>query len=91
MGSQYDRALLVKHPRLNLYVVGHTDTGSVTHNQSLSSARAKAVAQQLTEHYSTAAARLSPAGVGPHAHQASNDNEAGRTLNRRVELVKRVE
>ncbi|QJD60202.1 OmpA family protein [Pseudomonas sp. gcc21] len=83
--------LLGKHPGLKLYVVGHTDdTGSVTHNQSLSSARAKAVVQQLTQQYGIAPARLSPAGVGPHAPQASNHNDAGRTLNRRVELVKRV-
>lgn len=84
--------LLNKHVGLNLYVVGHTDdTGPVAHNQSLSSARAKAVVQQLTQQYSIASARLSAAGVGPHAPQASNDNEAGRTLNRRVELVKRVD
>ena len=84
--------LLNKHASLNLYVVGHTDdTGPVAHNQSLSSARAKAVVSQLTQHHSIASARLSAAGVGPHAPQASNDNEAGRTLNRRVELVKRVE
>lgn len=84
--------LLNKHNELNLYVVGHTDdTGAVAHNQLLSSARAKAVVQQLTQQYSIAATRLSAAGVGPHAPQASNDNEAGRTLNRRVELVKRVQ
>ncbi len=82
--------LLSKHAELNLYVVGHTDdTGSVQHNQSLSSARAKAVVDRLIQS-GIAGARLSPVGVGPHAPQGSNDNEAGRTLNRRVELVKRL-
>lgn len=82
--------LLDKHAGLKLYVVGHTDdTGSVQHNQSLSSARAKAVVDRLIQS-GIAATRLSPVGVGPHAPQGSNDNEAGRTLNRRVELVKRL-
>jgi hypothetical protein len=39
-------------------------------------------------YYKVAAARLHPDGVGPLAPVASNDDEAGRTKNRRVELVK---
>jgi len=33
--------------------------------------------------------RLTPRGVGPLAPIGSNDSEAGRALNRRVELVKK--
>jgi outer membrane protein OmpA-like peptidoglycan-associated protein len=35
-----------------------------------------------------AAGRLQSFGNGPYAPLASNDDEAGRALNRRVELVK---
>jgi len=42
----------------------------------------------LTTTHKIAAARLHADGVGPLAPVASNDNEAGRAKNRRVELVK---
>ncbi|MFN3580848.1 MAG: OmpA family protein [Pseudomonas sp.] len=83
--------LLKQHPELRLYVVGHTDdTGSEQHNQRLSAARASAVVDALQRDHAVAAGRLSPAGVGPYAPAAGNSNEAGRELNRRVELVQRL-
>ncbi len=54
----------------------------------LSRSRAAAVVQALTTKYGIPASRLAPFGVGPYAPVASNDSEAGRALNRRVELVK---
>lgn len=83
-------ALLNDHPDLEAFVVGHTDTaGSLDHNMDLAERRAAAVVQALVVEHGIAADRLSPHGVGPLAPVASNETEAGRALNRRVELVKR--
>jgi OOP family OmpA-OmpF porin len=81
--------LLQQDPKLSLYVVGHTDNvGALASNMDLSRRRATAVAQALTTTYGIPAARLNAQGAGPLAPVASNDGEAGRTKNRRVELVK---
>lgn len=80
--------LLEKNPRLRVYVVGHTDAeGKLDDNLKLSEARAAAVARALIEQ-GIAANRLVPRGVGPLSPIASNAAEAGRKLNRRVELVR---
>ena len=81
--------LLKQEPNLKLYVVGHTDNvGEITYNMKLSLARAEAVVKALVEKYGVAQNQLKPYGVGPLAPVASNETEEGRTLNRRVELVK---
>jgi OOP family OmpA-OmpF porin len=81
--------LLKAQPTLKLHVVGHTDNvAGLDLNLKLSKARAEAVVQALTNRHGIAAGRLIPHGVGPVAPAASNDTEAGRTINRRVELVK---
>ena len=81
--------LLQQNAKLKVYVVGHTDDqGTLESNMDLSRRRSAAVVQTLTVKYGVAAARLSGQGVGPLAPVASNDSEAGRAKNRRVELVK---
>jgi outer membrane protein OmpA-like peptidoglycan-associated protein len=81
--------LLKENPTLKVYVVGHTDNvGALAGNIDLSKRRAASVVQALTTQYGIAAIRLQPYGDGPYAPIASNDSEDGRTLNRRVELVK---
>jgi OmpA-OmpF porin, OOP family len=81
--------LLKDDPRLKVYVVGHTDNvGGLAANMDLSKRRAAAVVLSLTTKYGVPAAQLQPYGNGPYAPVASNDSEDGRTLNRRVELVK---
>jgi len=81
--------LLKQNPRLKVYVVGHTDNvGGLAANMDLSKRRAAAVVQLLTTKYAIPADRLQSFGAGPYAPIASNDSEDGRTLNRRVELVK---
>ena len=81
--------LLKQDPRLKLYVVGHTDNvGTLSANMELSRQRAAAVVRELTTKYAVAADRLQPYGDGPYAPVTSNDTADGRTLNRRVELVK---
>lgn len=81
--------LLKLEPGLRLKVVGHTDmTGSLEANLKLSQARGEAVVQVLVAQHGIAPSRLKGYGVGPLSPVASNDSEAGRSKNRRVELVK---
>jgi OOP family OmpA-OmpF porin len=81
--------LLKQDPKLKIYVVGHTDNvGALAGNLDLSRKRAAAVIEVLAGKYAIAADRMQPFGNGPYSPVASNDSEDGRTLNRRVELVK---
>ena len=74
--------------KLKLYVVGHTDNvGTFASNLTLSNSRADAVVKALVGRYGIAASRLQPFGAGPTAPVQSNQTEAGRAKNRRVELV----
>ena len=80
---------LGQEPRLNVYVVGHTDNvGTYDYNMGLSQRRAAAVVTALTSQHGVAANRLKPAGAGPLAPVAPNDSDDSRAKNRRVELVK---
>ena len=80
--------LLAGQPQLNVFIVGHTDSqGSYDYNLDLSRRRAEAVAAELARSYRIAPARLRAAGVGLLAPVGSNATDAGRALNRRVELV----
>ncbi len=80
--------MLKGDPSLKVYVVGHTDNvGGLAANMDLSKRRAAAVVLLLTTKYGVPAGQLQPYGDGPYAPVASNKSEAGRALNRRVELV----
>lgn len=80
--------LLRSQPDLKVYIVGHTDNqGGYDYNLQLSRRRAEAVVLDLAKSYGVGRARLSSAGVGFLSPIGSNANEAGRALNRRVELV----
>ena len=75
------------NPAAKVYIVGHTDNqGPLDHNQALSDRRAKAVVAFLTGQ-GVAANRMVGRGVGPLSPKASNADDAGRTKNRRVEMV----
>lgn len=81
--------LLMADKALKLYVVGHTDnTGTFDANIKLSMERAASVINALVTQHSVEAARLRAFGDGPTAPVATNENEEGKSLNRRVELVK---
>lgn len=80
--------LLNNNPKLDLLVVGHTDSrGSFEYNLELSRRRAHAVVDVLVHDFGIDPARLKPFGVSSAAPRASNDNPIGRSRNRRVELV----
>lgn len=80
-------ALLKSQPSLKVYIVGHTDnTGTLVHNLALSQQRADAVVKALAAR-GIAADRMGAKGLGSYAPVASNQSDAGRAQNRRVELV----
>ncbi|PLW83484.1 hypothetical protein CWI75_03770 [Kineobactrum sediminis] len=82
--------LLAEKAELNVYIVGHTDNvGTVENNLALSRNRAAAVVTALETRFGAVAGRAVAAGVASYAPLASNATEAGRALNRRVELVLR--
>jgi outer membrane protein OmpA-like peptidoglycan-associated protein len=81
--------VLAAHPDWTMRVEGHTDSdGGAPYNKSLSVRRAEAVVSDLVARYHVARGRLTSAGFGLTRPVASNATEAGKALNRRVELVR---
>ena len=84
------RALAVslgKYPDTNLLILGHTDKlGTEAYNQGLSARRANAAASYLISQ-GVSGARLGTKGLGETEPVASNETEAGRQANRRVEVA----
>jgi len=79
--------ILQRYPRTTIHVVGYTDaTGSAGYNRRLSEDRANAVAWYL-EDSGLAPQRVMAEGRGEVQPRASNRTEAGRQLNRRVEML----
>lgn len=77
---------LKDRPDINIEVAGYTDSkGDDKSNIKLSEARSKAVMDYLVKK-GTAKSRISFKGYGKEQPVASNDTDAGRQLNRRVEL-----
>jgi len=78
---------LRKYPNTNLLVVGHTDAlGATSYNQDLSQRRANAAMNYLGR-YNVSASRVSSSGRGELEPISSNETEAGRQLNRRIEVA----
>ncbi len=70
-----------------LRIEGHTDnTGSPVFNQNLSTTRAEAVRDYLVLRGKVDRKRLTSTGFGQSRPIATNETEAGRAKNRRVEL-----
>lgn len=80
-------ALIITKSAKLVAVEGYTDNiGSLTANQALSEARAKAVSDALQVR-GVPAERLKAEGFSLHRPIMSNNTEEGRALNRRVEIV----
>jgi outer membrane protein OmpA-like peptidoglycan-associated protein len=78
---------LKQNPDTDLLIVGHTDNvGSNTFNQKLSEQRATAVSNYLAA-YGISNNRLKIKGMGENQPSTSNDTEANRAQNRRVEIA----
>lgn len=74
-------------PGVSVRVEGHTDSdGDPAFNQELSEARAKSVTAYLAS-VGVDAARLKPKGFGETKPIASNDDDAGKARNRRIDFV----
>jgi len=81
-------AVLKTNSGWKLTIEGHTDsTATAEHNLQLSKRRAESVKAYL-QTAGIDGARLKAVGLGATQPVASNDTEAGRAQNRRVELVK---
>jgi outer membrane protein OmpA-like peptidoglycan-associated protein len=79
-------ATLAENPYSKVSIVGHTDsTGSDAINDPLSVNRAAHTRDYLVAH-GVASNRISIDGRGSHEPVASNDTEANRAKNRRVEI-----
>jgi len=80
-------ASLDKYPGSDVLIVGHTDAlGTSSYNQSLSERRASAASVYLASQ-GVARGRIATRGLGETEPVASNDTEAGRQRNRRVEVA----
>lgn len=67
---------------------GHTDsTGKQAANQALSEKRAQKIREYLVAYQNISPDRITAEGLGPAQPAATNASEAGRALNRRVELM----
>jgi outer membrane protein OmpA-like peptidoglycan-associated protein len=79
-------AVIMKYDRTVVHVVGHTDSvGSDAYNQELSERRARSVGDYLASR-GVPDTRLRTEGRGEREPRATNATEAGRQLNRRVEI-----
>ncbi|MGE4532434.1 MULTISPECIES: OmpA family protein [Halomonas] len=79
--------ILTQYDDTRVNIAGHTDsTGDAGYNQRLSERRAQAVGNYLMN-AGVAGARLNMVGYGENQPVASNNTEAGRAQNRRVEIT----
>lgn len=78
---------LNQYPNTNVLIVGHTDaSGAADYNQALSERRAQSAADYLVSQ-GVSASRVHTMGRGKMEPVATNDTDAGRALNRRVEVA----
>jgi outer membrane protein OmpA-like peptidoglycan-associated protein len=78
---------LAKYPTTSLLIVGNTDAlGSTAYNQDLSTRRANSASRYLSTQ-GVGIDRLHTSGRGELDPVASNGTEAGRQLNRRIEVA----
>jgi chemotaxis protein MotB len=87
--------ILVTVPQREILIEGHTDNVPIAQkdlekfksNWELSATRSLSVLHYVSKHANANPARLGAVGYGEFRPVGSNDTEAGRQLNRRVELV----
>ncbi|MFC1588789.1 OmpA family protein [Pseudomonadota bacterium] len=81
-------AQLHAYPKSRITIAGHTDSkGPDDYNMQLSQQRADAVSHYISQQLSDAKALIRAIGYGEQQPTATNDTEAGRQINRRVEII----
>ncbi len=85
-------AVINDHNDLNVTVEGHTDNvpinnSCIADNWDLSVKRATSVVRELTEGHYVAPERITAAGRSEFMPKTSNETSAGRSINRRTEIV----
>jgi len=85
-------SVLNNYPRVNIYVIGHTDTAKIHNatfkdNWSLSTERANSIVRILRDSYQVDPKRLLAAGRSKYSPIATNDTKEGRAANRRIEII----
>jgi outer membrane protein OmpA-like peptidoglycan-associated protein len=79
--------ILNKYPDTDITIEGHTDSkGTEAYNQTLSERRAAAVADYLSAR-GVSRSRMTTNGYGEMRPVATNETDAGRAQNRRVEVA----
>ncbi|CAL68475.1 OmpA family protein [Christiangramia forsetii] len=85
--------VLGQNPDIAVLIEGHTDnvpyggSGQLKDNWDLSTKRATAIVQILRENSNIDPQSLTAAGRGEYAPVGSNDTEAGKAKNRRIEVI----
>ena len=86
-------SVLADNPEIAVLIEGHTDNdpfssgGPIENNWDLSTKRATAIVQILSENASINPESLTAAGRGEYAPIASNDDTEGKAKNRRIEVI----
>jgi outer membrane protein OmpA-like peptidoglycan-associated protein len=84
-------SFLRKHSPQKVVVSGHTDsTGSESTNRAVSEKRAGKVREYLVAYQNLNPSQITSEGLGPSHPVANNATDAGRALNRRVEIAVQV-
>lgn len=86
--------VLAQNPDISVLIEGHTDTdkftgavGSIENNWDLSTKRATAIVNILSENKSVNKQNLTAAGRGEYAPITSNETAEGKSKNRRIEII----
>lgn len=80
--------MIKAHPNKRVLVAGHTDSvGNPVRNMTLSEARATSVRDWLADASGIPLSQFAIQGYGDTRPKASNDTNAGRAANRRVEIT----
>ncbi len=99
VGSEGRRAVkqlgsvLAQNPEIAVLIEGHTDNvpyrtnGQINDNWDLSTKRATAIVQILTENKNINPENLTAAGKGEYTPVASNETAQGKAKNRRIEVI----
>ena len=86
-------SVLADNPEIAVLIEGHTDNdpfssgGHIANNWDLSTKRATAIVQILSENASINPESLTAAGRGEYAPITSNDDTEGKAKNRRIEVI----